>query len=102
MLKMNCWEFKKCGRQLGGDKVKELGVCPSAQIESVNGVHGGRNGGRACYVIAGTYCGGKVQGSFAQKLSNCMACEFYKLLLKEEGTAKKNSVEILALLSNKK
>jgi len=27
--KLNCWEFKKCGRQPGGPKVAELGVCPA-------------------------------------------------------------------------
>ncbi|MGE5174112.1 MAG: two-CW domain-containing protein, partial [Betaproteobacteria bacterium] len=30
MEKLNCWEHKKCGRQPGGHKVAELGVCPSA------------------------------------------------------------------------
>jgi hypothetical protein len=64
---MNCWEFKKCGREKGGAKEKELGVCPAWP-----------NHGRLCARIAGTLCGGKVQGSFAVKLSNCMACEFYK------------------------
>ncbi|MGO8782449.1 MAG: hypothetical protein ACLPRH_12610 [Syntrophobacteraceae bacterium] len=28
--------------------------------------------------MAGTLCGGKVQGSFAMKLANCMKCEFYQ------------------------
>lgn len=26
-IEKNCWEFKKCGRETGGSKVKELGVC---------------------------------------------------------------------------
>jgi hypothetical protein len=25
-IKINCWEFKKCGRQPGGHKEKELGT----------------------------------------------------------------------------
>jgi len=28
MKKLNCWEFKKCGRQFGGEKVSDLGLCP--------------------------------------------------------------------------
>jgi hypothetical protein len=66
-MKMNCWEFKKCGREAHGLKAKELGVCPVYP-----------NHGTDCASIAGTLCGGKVQGSFAQKLSNCMQCNFYK------------------------
>lgn len=31
-----------------------------------------------CWTIAGTCCKGKVQGRFAQKFNNCMACEFYQ------------------------
>lgn len=64
---MNCWEYKKCGRERGGSKAAELGVCPAYP-----------NGGRECAKVAGTLCGGKVQGSFATKLGSCMQCEFYK------------------------
>ena len=28
--------------------------------------------------VAGTLCGGKVQGTFALKLGNCQKCDFYK------------------------
>lgn len=30
-----------------------------------------------CWQIAGTYCGGEVQGAFAQKFGNCTICEVY-------------------------
>jgi hypothetical protein len=63
---MNCWEFKKCGREAGGLKTKELGACPAYP-----------NDGRRCARVAGTLCGGKVQGSFAMKVVNCMKCDFY-------------------------
>jgi hypothetical protein len=36
-------------------------------------------------MIAGTLCGGKVQGDYAQKYKSCINCEFYKLVKKEEG-----------------
>lgn len=85
MPKVNCWEWKKCGRQEGGAKVAELGVCPAATAEAISGANGGLNGGRACWALAGTLCGGQVQGTFAAKLSNCMVCDFYKLVSQEEG-----------------
>lgn len=31
-----------------------------------------------CWQIAGTYCGGKVQGVFAEKYENCKLCDVYK------------------------
>lgn len=31
-----------------------------------------------CWQISGTYCGGKIQGQFAQKYQNCMQCDVYK------------------------
>jgi hypothetical protein len=82
----NCWEVKQCGRQPGGAKAAELGVC-SAATASVGGVNGGRNAGRICWALAGTLCGGKVQGSFAQKVANCMKCEFFLAVREEEGPA---------------
>ncbi|OHD13064.1 MAG: hypothetical protein A2086_04010 [Spirochaetes bacterium GWD1_27_9] len=97
--KLNCWEFKKCGREPNVNKVNELGVCPASVENKINGLHSGVNGGRCCWVIAGTFCGGKVQGVYAEKLGNCINCEFYKLVWKEEG--KKNikmSVQILDML----
>ena len=48
-------------------KAKELGVCAAYPDH-----------GHDCAAIAGTLCGGKVQGSFAQKLANCLKCEFHQ------------------------
>lgn len=102
MAKLNCWEFKKCGREAGGAKTAELGVCPAAAETRVNGANGGKNGGRTCWIVSGTFCGGKVQGTFASKLSNCMDCEFYKLVGKEEGPAIEKAAAILSKLRNNK
>ena len=55
---MNCWEFKKCGKE---------STCPAYPD---HGTH--------CARVAGTHCGGQVQGSFASKLVNCMECDFWK------------------------
>jgi hypothetical protein len=63
---MNCWEFKKCGREQGGSNTNEFGVCPAFPSH-----------GKHCARVAGTLCGGEVQGGFTAKLINCMQCDFY-------------------------
>jgi hypothetical protein len=93
--KLNCWEFKRCERQPGGRKAAELGVCPAAVDERLHGVHGGKNAGRACWVLAGTMCGGKVQGTFAQKYDNCESCEFFRTVKEEEGPSYNLSIVLL-------
>lgn len=83
-VKLNCWEHKKCGRQPGGHKVQEMGVCPAATNTELNGAHGGTNAGRACWVVAGSLCGGKIQGTYAKKLLNCWRCDFMNAVKREE------------------
>ncbi len=51
-----CWEVKDC------DKTD----CP---------VHGQKN--MRCWQVAGTHCGGVVQGKFARKIGACKNCEVY-------------------------
>ena len=92
MEKQNCWEFKKCGRESGGAKVKELGECPAAGFTSADGFAGGKNGGRACAYLTGTFCGGNIQGTFRDKEKNCADCEFYLNLKKEHG----NEMSVIA------
>ena len=76
-MKQNCWEFKKCGRSPGGERVSELGACPACADISSDGLNGGKNGGRICWAVAGTFCGGKIQGKFAEKQLSCLTCDFY-------------------------
>ena len=83
-MKKNCWEVKACGREEGGRDVARLGTCPAAQETRLDGVHGGRNAGRACWVVAGTLCADEVQGTFASKFRACERCEFYKSVQVEE------------------
>ena len=84
MSKINCWEFRKCGRAPGGYRAKEFGVCPATTETRMNGIHGGTNGGRSCWAVAGTFCFGEVQGTFANEFKNCMDCEFFWLIHGEE------------------
>ena len=97
-MRINCWEAKKCGRQPGGERSTELGVCPAAIEEKVHGLNGGTNGGRSCWAIKQTLCGNQVQGGFADKLSGCLQCEFYATVRSEEGVNFQTSKEILSML----
>ncbi|MBA3004502.1 MAG: hypothetical protein FP813_11740 [Desulfurivibrio sp.] len=54
---MPCWKMMQCGEK----------KCVCFGREPLQ-----------CWAVAGTRCKGKVQGKFAQKLSNCLACEFYQ------------------------
>lgn len=74
----NCWEVKQCGREPGGRNIAGLGICPAAVDTRIDGINNGKNGGRVCWAIAGTLCGGKVHGTFASKIANCRHCEFYQ------------------------
>lgn len=97
-MKKNCWEFKGCGRELGGKNAKEQGICPAAIYRKLDGVHGGRNAGRACWLVAGTMCTGRVQGTFAQEYKDCLKCDFYNLIKKEEGLDFKMTLGIEEML----
>lgn len=52
---IKCWERLDCARK----------DCPSY-------------GGDRCWAVAGTFCHGEVQGSFAQKIGDCRKCVVYR------------------------
>jgi diguanylate cyclase (GGDEF)-like protein len=58
-----CWQVKNCQSK----------DCPSYGKEHVR-----------CWLIAGTYCRGEVQGRFAQKLGDCAKCEVYKASIERD------------------
>ncbi len=86
MGKLNCWEFFNCGRESGGKNAEKLGICPTASTNIFEGVNEGQYAGRFCWRVAGTYCKGEAQGTYAKKFKNCVNCEFLKLVNNEEGT----------------
>lgn len=51
-----CWEVKQC----------DSPDCPAFGKHHVR-----------CWLLAGTYCRGEVQGTYAQKLGDCAKCEVY-------------------------
>jgi hypothetical protein len=84
-MKRNCWEVMKCGREPGGSNAAEHGICPAVTCLKLDSAHGGKNAGRVCWIVAGTMCGGEIQGSFAKKHTDCRKCRFYQMVLEEEG-----------------
>jgi hypothetical protein len=75
MTLKHCWEIMKCGRQHDGEKVVALGEC-IASTEAMT---------HSCWAVAGTLCGGVVQGSVAQKEQNCVACPVFALFSRSCG-----------------
>ncbi len=98
MKKCNCWEFKKCGRELGGTHAFEIGVCPASTNVFFNGIHDGTNAGRSCWVIPETMCNGEIQGDFVQKARICSPCDFYASVKHDEGDQFRPTVALLKIL----
>jgi hypothetical protein len=74
-----------CGMQPGREKAEEFGVCPAATDTRLHGKHRGKNAGRACWQVAGSFCREQAKGVFALNIDNCMECDFFWLVVKEEG-----------------
>jgi hypothetical protein len=85
LLKQNCWEFLECGREPGGKNIDTLGKCPATTDTSADGLNGGKNGGRICWAISGTFCHKIIQGLFAKTQLTCRSCIFFKKVKEEEG-----------------
>lgn len=88
-MKRNCWQIKNC-------MSKE--ECLAYGEARLNGVHGGINGGRACWIVVGTFCSCNIKGEFASKNVSCRMCEVYQIVAKEEGDNFKVSALLLPLL----
>jgi serine/threonine protein phosphatase PrpC len=97
--RINCWEFKKCKREEGGINSSRLGVCPAAIDPVFDDFNLGVNSGRTCWLVAGTFCDGQAQGTFAKKQASCKSCNFYKKVHDEEGVANlaSESIDLFAI-----
>ena len=84
--KLNCWQFMGCNLKKSGllCAIRGHGICPVLSEKEFNGVHGGINGGRACWIVSHTLCYGTTQGTYEEKYETCTACDFYKSVLEEE------------------
>lgn len=55
-----CWETKKC-------PTERRDLCPAYPGQ-----------GNKCWMVTGTQCGGKTQGSFSEKMANCRKCNVFQ------------------------
>jgi hypothetical protein len=85
MERKNCWEVMSCGRQPDGENVEELGACPTTLPNKYDSFNKGKHGGRFCWAVAGTLCGGKLEGVYIDKFGNCINCNFLKQVSEEEA-----------------
>jgi hypothetical protein len=83
-MKQNCWEFMKCGKQAGAKLAAGEEPCAASTETRLDDVHGGKNAGRACWVVVGTMCGEAPTGKCALELEDCGTCRFYKMVRKDE------------------
>jgi hypothetical protein len=84
LAKTNCWEYKKCGREIGGIKENDIGICPIVRNYTHSGRNDGKVAGRMCWAIAGTLCHDVIRGTFAMKEISCEQCDFFELVKSEE------------------
>ena len=96
--KLNCWEVMHCGREPGGANAFELGICPASTETRLNGIHGGENAGRACWVVAGSMCSGEIEGTYAEKYEDCSKCSFFMKVKSEENYGYKMTATLVLKL----
>ncbi|MEE9165876.1 MAG: hypothetical protein V3U24_00220 [Candidatus Neomarinimicrobiota bacterium] len=84
-MKINCWDFVKCGREMGGTKVDKLGNCPAFTYTAFHGTNNGFRAGRYCWYVAGTFQDRKPQCTKASKIEECSSCNFFQFVREEEG-----------------
>lgn len=87
---LNCWEVKKCGRESSGTNIFLYGVCPVAVESSLDGIHGGKNGGRCCWVVNATHHSEKFGCCCTDAFTECCKCTFYAIV--------KESTELLVMV----
>jgi hypothetical protein len=71
-----CWQLMECGREKGGKNEPELGECAASKEEM----------GHSCWIVAGTLCRGRVQGTFAEKRGICIHCQVFRLYHRTLGS----------------
>ena len=64
---VTCWEMKNCPPE-------RRDTCPAYPDR-----------GNQCWIVTGTLCGGKEQGSYREKMANCRKCDVYKAAHGQDG-----------------
>ena len=84
-MKLNCWDYMNCGREVDGANVATRGICPAWSYWTFQGKNGGFRAGRYCWNVAGTFREGEPLCTHAAEFGSCTKCDFYRLVEKEEG-----------------
>ena len=71
----NCWEIRNCELHKNGRLTLIFGECV-ASLENM---------GHSCWMLAGTFCDGQIQGTAAQKEKKCRNCNVYQQYHRAEG-----------------
>lgn len=81
MQKLNCWQFKNCGREKDGLLADAFSECPVSVSMKFDGLNGGCGAGRVCWMVRkpdSCSCGNHA----------CHTCEFYRrVLFEQDGKA---------------
>jgi hypothetical protein len=101
-LKKNCWEFKSDLQESGKESKEGCSQCPVPQLTNYDGINGGKNGGRVCWLITGTLCSEDVQLTYSHKLGTCRKCDFYLTVEKEEGSKLCLPIDVVEYIVNEK
>lgn len=84
-MKSNCWDITQCGRELGGKRAAEAGVCATSTNVFFDGTNGGSNAGRCCWRVSGTLFRGDGQCELLAKVGSCQNCHVFTMVKQEEG-----------------
>ena len=68
--KQNCWEYMKCEGPRDDQLATRSGICRSSTREIFNEINSGKNGGRICFAVVGTFSSKEIQGLFAKELTS--------------------------------
>lgn len=64
-------------------------------MTSADGINGGKNAGRICWLIANTMCKGDAKSTFEAMITTCGECDFYRLVKAEAGEKVMLSIDML-------
>ncbi|MEW6054538.1 MAG: two-CW domain-containing protein [Nitrospirota bacterium] len=79
---MNCWEYKRCGKEHHDPEADAPAVCAAATDERFDRINHGTNGGRVCWLIR------QIRAERKKKsiaITHCCRCDFFRLVEKQEG-----------------
>ncbi|MGA1821626.1 MAG: two-CW domain-containing protein [Thermoplasmatota archaeon] len=87
--KKNCWQFNDCGKEPFSERIHDMNECPVLKAEKFDGINSGINGGRYCWRVEGVNCaacGGISTPNWSDAERNCLLCDFFNKVRKEEGS----------------